>query len=138
MYIAWIWLAPIAYFFAAYMKPAMPGGAWFQVSVCLSNHCCNVYAAGVHTVHGHMHAVPKLHPSAICIYTGSYIYSIYFLWNATFLLASLFVQVHRALMLIALAFSVAGFILIFVALRNSGNPNGLITLGVSECGHFHC
>ena len=67
-----------------------------------------------------------------------YIYSIYFLWNATFLLASLFVQVHRALMLIALAFSVAGFILIFVALRNSGNPNGLITLGVSECGHFHC
>ena len=35
MYIAWVWLAPIAYFFAAYMKPAMPGGAWFQVCVCV-------------------------------------------------------------------------------------------------------
>ena len=41
MYIAWIWLVPTAYFFAAYMKPAMPGGAWFQVSLCLSNRCCN-------------------------------------------------------------------------------------------------
>ena len=91
MYIAWIWLAPIAYFFAAYMKPAMPGGAWFQVSVCLSNHCCNVYATGVHTVHGHMHAVPKLHPSAICIYTGSYIYIQYILPVECDILAGLFV-----------------------------------------------
>ncbi len=34
MYIAWIWLVPTGYFFAAYMKPAMPKkGAWFQVSV---------------------------------------------------------------------------------------------------------
>ena len=36
-------------------------------------------------------------------------------------------------MVIALVLSVAGFILIFVAFRDSGNPNGLITLGVSEC-----
>ena len=38
-------------------------------------------------------------------------------------------------MLIAIAPSVLGFILIFVAFRDSGNPNGLIVLGVSaiEC-----
>ena len=40
------------------------------------------------------------------------------------------VQVHRALMLIAIAPSVLGFILIFVAFRNNSIP-GLITLGVS-------
>ena len=43
------------------------------------------------------------------------------------------VQVHRALMLIAIAPSVLGFILIFVAFRNNSIP-GLITLGVS---HVH-
>ena len=41
------------------------------------------------------------------------------------------VQVHRALMLIAIAPSVLGFILIFVAFRNN-SILGLITLGVSH------
>ena len=38
MYIAWVWLVPTAYFFAANMKPAMPTGVWFQV--CVYTYVC--------------------------------------------------------------------------------------------------
>ena len=41
MYLAWVWLVPTGYFFAAYMKPAMPKkGAWFQVNVYVCMYAC--------------------------------------------------------------------------------------------------
>ena len=48
MYLAWVWLVPTAYFFAASMRPAMPTGTWFQVCACtlFTNEscvlCCNL------------------------------------------------------------------------------------------------
>ena len=68
MYLAWVWLVPTAYFFAAFMKPAMPKrGAWFQVSVNVCEtlcvyvcmYTCFPHCPGVSDPHLHLDQAPS-------------------------------------------------------------------------------
>ena len=60
MYIAWGILVPIAYFFAANMRPAMPTGLWFQVSAFMHH----IYPF-LDTL---LHSIYKINNSTLYIY----------------------------------------------------------------------
>ena len=125
MIVAWPVLAGTAVLFAAFLKPVLKEGKWFQVRHVLSRGLVSRLKLTQYPLFSHLLTFPSSHPQL------HFPPSLHSSFSSPSFPTSFFPlappQVHRAIMLTSLLVGVCAFILIFIAHKDS-TPAGLIVL----------